>query len=92
MEPKLKVRPNMQTIHARKARMQDEPPTLPVERHIPRQYVAPVATRKRLQGLTGSDCKWPCDTSPEGILWFCGAPQAKGWVYCAAHGRIAYRQ
>src|SRR5258706_3847207 len=42
---KPKTHPNMQTIHAKKTRMQDQPPAVPVERHIPRKYLAPEATR-----------------------------------------------
>lgn len=87
--PRKSERPNMQTINARAARMQDEPPALPVERHIPRQYVAPEATRKTLQELAESDCRWPCWNNDDDTKWFCGAPKAEG-AYCGAHAWIGY--
>lgn len=85
------TRPNMQTINARAARTQDQPPTLPVERHIPRQYVAHEATRKTLQGLADSDCRWPCGDPGHPDFWFCGAPMGSARPYCNQHARIAYR-
>ena len=86
-----KARPNMQTINARAARMQvSGPPALPVERFHAKEYVAPKATRKRLQALRERDCRWPCWQEPSDIQWFCGAPQADGVPYCMDHCRVAY--
>jgi len=92
--PKPKVRPNMQTINARAARRnptQSQGPLLPVERRIPREYIAPKATRKKLQGLKERDCRWPCGNPGESSFFFCGAPQAKGMSYCGGHCRVAYQ-
>lgn len=88
----VKARPNIQTINARAARMHAaSPPDMPVERFSPRQYVAPEATRKTLLRLSNGDCRFPCDTDPDGATWFCGASQAEGLPYCAGHCRIAYQ-
>lgn len=89
-KPTPKMRPNMQTINARAVRMQDEPPAVPVERHIPRQYVAAKISRKKLLDLLPQDCRWPCDTSSDGDFWFCGALQVQGAPYCGQHCAVAY--
>lgn len=93
LETKPKARPNMQTISARAARkrpLEVIPPML-VVRHTPRQYVAPKATRKTLQGLKERDCRWPCGDVGQPGFFFCGAPQVDGRVYCATHCAVAYR-
>lgn len=45
---------------------------------------------KTMENLEAGDCRWPIGDPRQDGFHFCGAPQAAGRPYCAAHWGMAF--